>query len=71
MGVWFLRADQKGTICKSTVSVEGFDPFIQVGIAIHQLEVEDTAFPNTKRCLGKLLLLFFVLLKNIFSLKKH
>jgi hypothetical protein len=47
MGVWLSRADQKGTICKSTVSVEGFDPFIQGGIAIHQLEVEDTAFPES------------------------
>jgi hypothetical protein len=46
--------------------VEGFDPFIQVGIAIHQLEVEDTAFPNTKRCLGKLLLLFFCAFKKYF-----
>lgn len=49
MGVWFSRADQKGTICKSTVRVEGFDPFKQWGIALHQLHQleEDTAFPDT------------------------
>ncbi|KAG6621019.1 hypothetical protein I3842_Q033300, partial [Carya illinoinensis] len=37
MGVRSLWTNRKGTICKSSVGVEGFDPFVPGGIASHHI----------------------------------